>query len=93
VQLTGYLQALLQTQLNDALTIITPSDPEARGSQLSVRLHRSPVQARAVFNSLAKQGVVCDWREPDIIRVAPVPLYNSFQDVWQFSSALEQALR
>jgi kynureninase len=93
VQLTGYLQALLQTQLNDALTIITPSDPEARGSQLSVRLHRSPVQARAVFNSLAKQGVVCDWREPDIIRVAPVPLYNSFQDVWQFCSALEQALR
>ena len=93
VKLTGYLQALLQARLNDALTIITPSDQEARGSQLSLRLHRSPVEAHAAFNSLAKQGVVCDWREPDIIRVAPVPLYNSFLDVWRFSSALEQALR
>lgn len=93
LRLTGYLQALLQTRLRDALTIITPGDPEARGCQLSLRLHRSPSQARAVFDSLAAQGVVCDWREPDIIRVAPVPLYNSFLDVWQFVSALEQALR
>lgn len=93
VKLTGYLETLLRSHLNDALTVITPSDPEARGSQLSLRLHRSPVQAHAVFNSLAKQGVVCDWREPDIIRVAPVPLYNSFLDVWQFASALKQALQ
>lgn len=93
LQLTGYLQALLQSQLNDALTIITPVDPEARGCQLSLRLHRSPLQARAVFDSLEKQGVICDWREPDIIRVAPVPLYNSFMDVWHFVTALKQALR
>ena len=93
MQLTGYLQSLLQARLPTALTIITPNDPEARGCQLSLRLHRSPADARAVFDSLAKQGVVCDWREPDIIRVAPVPLYNSFVDVWQFTQALEQALR
>jgi kynureninase len=92
LQLTGYLQALLQFRLNDALTIITPAEPEARGCQLSLRLHRSPMQARAVFDALEKQGVICDWREPDIIRVAPVPLYNSFMDVWQFVTALEQAL-
>jgi kynureninase len=93
VKLTAYLQSLLQSRLNDALTIITPADPEARGCQLSLRLHRSPTAARAVFESLEKQGVVCDWREPDIIRVAPVPLYNSFLEVWQFVTALEQALR
>jgi len=93
LKLTGYLQALLQSQLSDALTIITPGDPEARGCQLSIRLRRSPADARAVFDSLARQGVVCDWREPDIIRVAPVPLYNSFLEVWQFVRALQQALQ
>jgi kynureninase len=93
LQLTGYLRALLQARLPDALTVITPADPEARGCQLSLRLHRSPGDARAVFDSLASQGVVCDWREPDIIRVAPVPLYNSFVDVWKFVDALGLALR
>jgi kynureninase len=84
---------LLQARLSDALTIITPGDPEARGCQLSIRLQRSPEQSRAVFHSLEQQGAIGDWREPDIIRVAPVPLYNSFLDVWQFVSRLEQALR
>jgi kynureninase len=93
LRLTAYLQTLLQTRLPEALDIITPSDPEARGCQLSIRLHRSPEDARAVFDSLASQGVFCDWREPDIIRVAPVPLYNSFLDVWRFVAALEQALQ
>ncbi|HEY0939286.1 MAG TPA: kynureninase [Steroidobacter sp.] len=92
-RLTGYLQSLLQARLARALSIITPSDPAARGCQLSIRLHRSPSDARAVFDSLASQGVFCDWREPDIIRVAPVPLYNSFIDVWRFVAALEQALQ
>lgn len=93
LQLTGYLEALLQARLSNALNVITPADPEARGCQLSIRLHRSPTEARAVFDSLASQGVFCDWREPDIIRVAPVPLYNSFLDVWRFVAALEQALQ
>lgn len=93
LRLTAYLESLLQARLPNALTITTPTDPEARGCQLSLRLRRSPVEARAVFDSLAAQGVFCDWREPDIIRVAPVPLYNSFVDVWQFVAALEQALR
>lgn len=93
LRLTGYLAALLQARLPTALSIITPSDPDARGCQLSIRLRRSPTEARATFDSLASQGVFCDWREPDIIRAAPVPLYNSFLDVWQFVAALEQALQ
>lgn len=93
VRLTGYLETLLQARLSQSLTITTPSDPGARGCQLSLRLHRSATQARAVFDALSAQGVFCDWREPDIIRVAPVPLYNSFLDVWRFVAALEQALQ
>jgi kynureninase len=93
LRLTGYLEALLQARLSKSLTITTPADPEARGCQLSIRLHRPAAEARATFDALAAQGVFCDWREPDIIRVAPVPLYNSFLDVWQFVAALEQALQ
>lgn len=93
LRLTAYLQALLESRLSKSLTITTPGDPEARGCQLSIRLHRPANEARAAFDALAAQGVFCDWREPDIIRVAPVPLYNSFLDVWQFVAALEQALQ
>lgn len=93
LRLTGYLHSLLQARLARASSIITPDDPDARGCQLSIRLHRSPADARLVFDSLATQGVFCDWREPDIIRVAPVPLYNSFLDVWRFVAALEHALK
>jgi kynureninase len=93
LRLTAYLQALLEARLSNSLTVTTPSDPEARGCQLSIRLHRSSAEARAAFDALSSRGVFCDWREPDIIRVAPVPLYNSFLDVWQFVTALEQALQ
>jgi kynureninase len=93
LKLTGYLEALLRARLAAALSIITPSDPEARGCQLSIRLHRPAAEARAAFDSLVSQGVFCDWREPDVIRVAPVPLYNSFMDVWRFVAALERALQ
>ncbi|MBM0108460.1 kynureninase [Steroidobacter sp. S1-65] len=93
LRLTAYLESQLQARLSHALNVITPTDPEARGCQLSIRLHRSAAEARAVFDSLAAAGVFCDWREPDIIRVAPVPLYNSFVDVWEFVAALERALQ
>ncbi|WP_129774986.1 kynureninase [Peristeroidobacter soli] len=93
LRLTAYLQSILEARLSQSLTVTTPSDPEARGCQLSIRLRRSSTEARAAFDALAEQGIFCDWREPDIIRVAPVPLYNSFLDVWQFVAALEQALQ
>jgi kynureninase len=93
VQLTGYLESLLRAQLADSVKILTPADPEARGCQLSLRLRRTSTQAREVFNALAAAGFTGDWREPDVIRVAPVPLYNSFTEVWEFVAALERTLR
>ncbi|HKU13694.1 MAG TPA: kynureninase [Steroidobacteraceae bacterium] len=93
VQLTGYLEALLRTQLADAVTILTPADPQARGCQLSLRLQRTSAEARKVFDTLAAQGFTGDWREPDVIRVAPIPLYNTFTEVWEFVAALGRLLR
>lgn len=81
ISLTGYLEFLLRRHTLPDRTIVTPSDPAQRGAQLSIRIgsHRRPLCDR-----LNEQGVICDWREPDILRVAPVPLYNSYQDVFQF---------
>ncbi|SHJ35815.1 Kynureninase [Hymenobacter daecheongensis DSM 21074] len=87
-QLTGYLEALLRGLNLPAtmLEIITPADPAARGCQLSVLVHRN---GRALFEHLAQQGIIADWREPNVIRLAPVPLYNSFQDVQRAGAAIE----
>jgi kynureninase len=93
MRLTAYLESLLDAHVREALTIVTPRDPDARGCQLSLRLHRSPAAARAIFDGLWRRGFVGDWREPDIIRVAPVPMYNTFVDVWEFVRALAGELR
>jgi kynureninase len=93
MRLTGYLESLLRAQVADAVTILTPSDPEARGCQLSLRLRRSPAEAHKVFDALAAAGFTGDWREPDVIRVAPVPLYNTFVEAWEFVAALGRFLR
>jgi kynureninase len=93
LQLTGYLESLLRAQFADSLAILTPADPEARGCQLSLRLRRSSAEARKVFDGLATAGFTGDWREPDVIRVAPVPLYNTFAEAWEFAAALGRLLR
>jgi kynureninase len=93
LQLTGYLEALLTARLQAHMTILTPSDPAARGCQLSIRLHRSPRDARLVHEVLTRDGYICDWREPDVIRVAPVPLYNTCSDVLEFVDKLANELR
>lgn len=93
IQLTGYLESLIRSQLADSLTILTPADPEERGCQLSLRLRRSAAEARKVFDALAAAGYTGDWREPDVIRVAPIPLYNKFTEAWDFVAALGRALR
>jgi kynureninase len=90
--LTGYLAELLSARLKGAVTVITPLDADARGAQLSLRIERSPAEARALHERLQHEGVICDWREPDVIRAAPVPLYNSYTDVWNFVASLAAAL-
>ena len=84
VQLTGYLEYLLQEKLADEVEVLTTTDPAWRGCQLSLRLHKGRDAARRVFERLEEAGVTGDWREPDVIRVAPVPLYNSYRDVFEF---------
>ena len=88
--LTGYLEFLLAQDRSERFSIITPRNPAHRGAQLSLRLARG---GRAICDTLASQGVICDWREPDILRVAPVPLYNSFSDVFTFVEEFRAALQ
>lgn len=92
LQLTAYLEYLLTRQVSAHLQITTPAAPDARGSQLSLRLHRDRATTQHIHTQLMQQGMVCDWREPDVIRLAPVPLYNRYVDVWQFVTTLRNLL-
>ena len=83
--LTGYLEFLLNSINNKNISLITPKDSSQRGSQLSIRIKNSN---KTLFHKLIENGIICDWREPDVVRVAPVPLYNSFTDVFQFVNEL-----
>jgi kynureninase len=85
--LTAYMQFLLDDMKNDNIEIITPSDKEQRGCQLSLRIRQD---GKEFHKKLLSGGVSCDWREPDVIRVAPVPLYNTFTDVWNFAEILKR---
>ena len=91
--LTDYLRTLLLHLANEELAVITPAAPQERGCQLSVRLRTGAAGGRQVFDALGRSGVVCDWREPDVIRLAPVPLYNSFEEVWQAAHRLAGILK
>ena len=84
IRLTAYLEQLVQTELKHVLEIITPADPDRRGCQLSLRVLAGREGGRALFEKLEQAGTVPDWREPDVVRVAPVPMYNRFEDCWQF---------
>jgi kynureninase len=81
VALTGYLEFLLDQQHSSAFSIITLREPARRGAQLSIRIQRN---GRSICDRLTEEGILCDWREPDILRVAPIPLYNTFTDVHRF---------
>ncbi|MBX3404799.1 MAG: kynureninase [Phycisphaeraceae bacterium] len=93
VRLTGYLEQLLVSGWPRSaergepapLEVLTPSDPKARGCQLSIRV---PGRGREMLSKLLSMGVVCDFREPDVVRAAPVPLYNSYHDAWRFAAIL-----
>jgi kynureninase len=88
LQLTAYLEALIRARLGHVLQILTPSEPERRGCQLSLRVTGGRERGRALFEYLATQGVIGDWREPDVIRISPAPLYNCFDDVRAFADAV-----
>jgi kynureninase len=90
LRLTAYLAQLLEQRLQDRITTITPMD--ARGSQLSLCVSDASLEPREVFRRLEQQDVFADWREPNVIRVATAPLYNSFTDVWDFVKRLEAAV-
>ncbi len=90
ITLTAYLEYLVNSLGNDVINIITPSDPAQRGSQLSIQVIRAN---KEIFNQITEDGVIADWREPDVIRVAPVPMYNSYEDVFKFYEILKKALK
>ena len=89
LKLTGYLWELLQ-EIGQGFDIMTPADPAQRGAQLSLRVHGN---GRTVFDFIRTKGVICDWRNPDCIRIAPAPFYNSFEDVRRFATHFDEALR
>lgn len=91
ILLTAYLEYLLREidPKEKLFKIITPSDPKQRGCQLSVFFHKD---GKSTFTKLSKAGVFADWREPNVIRLAPVPMYNSFEDVFKAASILEKNL-
>jgi kynureninase len=91
IALTGYLEFIID-QLNEtygSFEIITPRAPDQRGAQLSIFFHE---HGKQLFDYLVENGVIGDWREPNVIRIAPVPLYNSFEDVYHFGRLLKEAL-
>ena len=92
IELTGYLQFLLESepdgQSKKQYTIITPRQADQRGCQLSILVHEHP---KELFAKLEAAGVKCDFREPNVIRVAPTPLYNTFHEVWRFANILRRS--
>jgi kynureninase len=88
-KLTGFLEFLVNDIQNDRISIITPSNPDERGCQLSLAVKNAD---RSLHDKLTKAGVISDWREPDVIRVAPAPLYNSFEDVYLMVQRLKLCL-
>jgi len=87
IRLTGYLEFLLAEIGSKKFTVITPRNPDERGCQLSILAHEHP---KELLKELETAGVKCDFREPNVIRVAPTPLYNTFHEVWRFTRILAQ---
>ncbi|NGZ89549.1 kynureninase [Psychroflexus sp. C1] len=88
-KITGYLEFLLSDFAGDKINILTPKNPKERGCQLSIQVKNAD---KSLFDAITKQGVIADWREPDVIRIAPAPLYNSYQDVFAFAELLKKLI-
>ena len=89
IRLTGYLEYLILELQNEHISIITPKDPEQRGCQLSIQVRNAD---KSLHTKLSEANVITDWRTPDIIRCAPVPFYNSFEDVFNMVETLKTVL-
>ncbi|MBP6391841.1 MAG: kynureninase [Flavobacteriales bacterium] len=92
-RLTGYLRSVVEEisrSNGDLFNIITPGDMAQSGAQLSILVNGD---GRGIFKRLTEQGVFCDWREPNVLRMAPVPMYNSFEDVFRFGEILKECVR
>ena len=87
--LTGYLEYLILELQNEHISIITPKDPEQRGCQLSIQVRNAD---KSLHTKLSEANVITDWRTPDVIRCAPVPFYNSFEDVFNMVETLKTVL-
>ncbi len=87
LKLTAYMEFLLRQLNHLPFEIITPSDPSRRGCQLSLLFSKD---GKKIFETLTKNGVIADWREPNVIRIAPVPMYNSFEDCYRFYEILKE---
>ena len=88
-QLTGFLDQLIRERLSETMQVLTPSDTSQRGCQLSLRVLGGRDRGRALFEHLGDIGIIGDWREPDVIRISPTPLYNRYTDVLRFVQAVE----
>lgn len=88
-KLTGFLEFLIDELNDESISILTPRSVEERGCQLSIQMKNAD---RSLFDQLTEKGVVADWREPDVIRIAPAPLYNSYTDVFEFVHILKHCL-
>lgn len=89
-RLTGLLERLIHERLADTLQVVTPAEPQRRGCQLSLRVAGGRERGRALFEHLRERGFLGDWREPDVIRIAPVPLYNRYADVLELAEEVER---
>ena len=89
IKLTGLLESLINSIHDDRISILTPTEQDARGCQLSIRVEDV---GKSLFDLISKRNVTVDWREPDVIRVAPVPLYNTYSEVLAFAEILEECL-
>lgn len=90
LKLTGYFEKLIKSLGEEKVELITPQNPKDRGCQLSIRVKGAD---KSLFNKLMEKDVIVDWREPDVIRAAPVPLYNSFEDCFDFYEILKDELK
>jgi kynureninase len=87
--LTGFLEVLIKDRCSKWVAILSPSDPTQRGCQLSLSFN---VPIEKVHDDLQLGGVICDLRKPNVMRIAPNPLYNTFTEVWNFVEILEKSL-